>query len=42
MMMKRYRFKFKKYLGGKNQKELLAMGMREWGGSRMTSRSQLG
>lgn len=27
--MKRYKFRFKKYLGGKNQTELLAMGMKE-------------
>lgn len=39
-MMKRFRFK--KYLGGKNQIEVWAIRMRERGGSRMTSRSQLG
>lgn len=39
MMMKRYRFK--KDQVGKNQIEALATGMREMGGSRMTSRPQL-
>lgn len=29
------RFRFKKYVGGKNQTKVLAIGMRERGGSRM-------
>lgn len=36
-MMKRYRFRFKKYLRGKKQTELLAMGMKERRRPRMTS-----
>lgn len=39
--MMRKRFRFKKDLGGKNQIEVLAIGMRDMGGSRMTSRPQL-
>lgn len=39
MMMKR--FSFKKDLGGKNQTEVLAVGMRDMGGSRVTYRPQL-
>lgn len=42
MMTKKYRFRFKTYRGGKNQTELLAMGMRARGVSRMTSTSQRG